>query len=670
MNNKSKYELDERILKKTVGLPNDDIQRVVKKLSLTYNLLSLGAGSFEIDPTVEPSALNPFDCLKIWNMYLTKNKGKMHPAQIISSYNVDNDIKVNVGSVVIGDEILPVKQCTIIPKTNGAFVANVAAVSDILATSYRHTKQGFSSSIAKPAEQALFGVPDVKAYDTLIGLNVQEANPSQAALCYFDMLSSKPRIAIPLMSDILKSMPGEFSASSTIMSRKYKAEKGDFQRDEIFIPKISSPKVTFFDKLDTCYKFLDRSRAFRGEDGSGVGALSIGYNLFKMPRHYAKSWAYCQDMRMLCAQMGVPKWVNFLEMPGTMHLNVLIANGFCCGVPVSGKKFDDQKPEPGLYMNVPGGIVLRNIGSKTPSVTKLGVTYMPRQEFENLAESVTPYQVIPIHLNPYMEEQISVKKGLGYMPSSMGHNGIVYMGIFKSVYTMNQLIRRFSKANSFRNTFVYHRVPFNLADPMGDLFRDDVIFPKTRNRSKKDELYDNIQVDESVVNLKIDNSIMEIDTVPPDIASVTAFPLWTALVQSPDEIIYEFEVDILDNLSNYYDKKDVKFLSLLMKPIAKFYDNMSEFLRVHDSYPALKQCLLGIQHARTQRDLRVKYGDEIKNESVDSVSDDEQSDAPVMITIGEDDQDVIDDEEDEEDADLMEMMEEAQVETKVKINLI
>jgi len=592
----------------------------------------------------------------------------MHPSQMLGAYNVDDDIRVGLSSVSIGKEQYDIHQCTIVPKgKDGTFIVNASVVSDMLATSFRfQEKEGIVSSIAKPEERSLMNVPEMKAVNVLENMGVEENNPSQASLCYFDLFLSKPKIAVPLMSDILGTLPDEFSCVSPKMTEFFVKAKKPYYRDEIRIPVISTPTVTFFEKMDLCYRFLERCRAFRGDDGSGIGALSIGYPLFKMPRHYMKSWAFCQDMRMLCNQMGNDLRINFIEAPGTMHLNVLVANGFMIGVSISARRFDKAKPLPGLYSSVPDAIVVRNIGSKPPTVTKLGVNYIAKEDFENLVDTLVPGQVIPIHMNPYMEEKLSVSKGLGYMPSAMAHNGIVYMGIFKSIFKMSQLIKRFSRANSFRNTFVYRRVPWLLADPMKNFYMEDVIFPKTRDRAKKDELYESVVVDETLAPLKDMRALMlEIEAIPDDVATNTALPLWTAIFKSSDDELYLFEKDILDNIIHYYDHEQYKFCSRFTESLVGFYGNMSELLAVHNSYPRLRICYESIVQSRTMEKLaRMEKRDlDLETTPLDAQA--------VMLRVAPDDDKVESSggEDSESDDELFDLLDNAKKDIPVKVSL-
>lgn len=613
MDIRNKYTLSDKILAKTKKIPEDNILRIVKKLGQFFNLESIGAVDFEVPDDVEPSSLGHIECLKIFQKYQETALKRGHPMELFPAFNVNNDIKVTVAEVAVGEEKYPIKQCTVLAGAQHGMSMNASAVGDMLATSYRWTTTGFVNSIQKVEERKLMCVPDIKAIGKLPEIGIKEKNPRQAAYAYFDVFTAKPKISIPLMSDIITKMDPQFYIKSTKMSEAFNKLEGDYKREIINLPKISVPEVRVFNNMDLAYRFHERSKAFRGEDAAGVGSLSAGYPLVKMPRHYAKAWAFCQDLRLIIKSLTrTEKRVNFNIPPGMFILSVLVANGFSCGVAHSQRRFDPKNPVPGLYSYVDDGITYRDIGTKGPAVTKRGITYMAEADFINLLESIKGGEVVPIHMNCYMAKLIDDNK-IGLLPSSMAHNGIVYMGIFSSTYLLVDLIKRFSKANSFRNTFVYHRIPFVLADPCGKLFMKAVIFPKTRIVTKKDDLYESMVIAKETLDIELAESLVEIEEIPQDVPLTSAFRIWSQVCNASKPERELFITELVDAGEFYYAHRDPKLTSGLLIELLPFYTTYEELVQGMTRYEAVYK--LYMQFLNVKQHLH--DSDESENEGDD-----------------------------------------------------
>lgn len=648
MNIRDKYALDEKLLAKTKKIKEDDIRRVVKKLAAHFSLESIGASEIEVPDDIEPSSLNPFECLRIFQAYQKTALSRGHPSELFPAFNVESDIKITAAEVYVEGVKYPVKQCTVIAGDQGGLYLNASALGDMLATSYRYTPTGYVHSIQKLEERTLMCVPDMKCLNKIPEIGIKERNPRQTSYAYFDVFTAKPKIAIPLMSDLISKMDSVFYAKSGPMTEAYKKMSGNFKREVINLPKMSIPNVRIFDNLDLAYRFHERSKSFRGEDAAGVGALSSGYYLIKMPRHYAKAWSFCQDMRFIMSSLlRKNKYVNFTIPPSMFILNVLVANGFCCGVSSSQRKFNEKDPVPGLYFHVPGGILYRDIGTKGPAVTKRGVTYMKEGDFFTLLESIKSDDVIPIHLNCYMAKLLEEDK-IGVIPSSMPHNGVVYLGIFKTSFSFVELVKRFSRANSFRNTFVFHRVPFICADPYGKNYKKAVIFPKTRIVSKKDELYDQLSVSKETVEMDLLEDIVDITEVPQDVVITSTIKLWNMICNQVKGSQEQFIQELADAGDLFFKgATDIKFEHEVILEILNSYDDMESLLAAMQKFGKLY-------------DLYVQYLVKTRN-----IPSDDEDDSRDNIRSGNDksedekeekDDEKNDDDDDDDNVDLGELM--------------
>jgi hypothetical protein len=612
-------------------IPDDDIRRVVKKLSETYDLESMGAGDFPLDPSVMPSKLGDWECLRLWNEYQREMETRAHPASVFPILNIENDIKVGKTQVAVGDKVYKVSQATVEVGPQGAFNAHCASVADMLATSYRYVdKDGFVNAIQKTEERIRLGVPNMGSINEVIRLDVTEKNPHQMAKSYYDMFTAKPSMALKMMTNVMDnlevaetkekkttlkgapitlSVPHEnedknkprarsFSIVSRPLSKKAYSDYVEGDGDDvkkiktpktwIVLPRSSYPTMIAIKKLDACYKMLDRSRAFRGEDASGVGAISAGYYIMKMPRNYAKAWSLVQDYTMLLRECGKKyKRLYFPSSPGPFKLSVLVANGFQCATPQSLLKLKDPLDvTPGVYMNLPDALTIRDFKSTPPIIKKLGITYMMSEDFSTLMSTMVVDQVLPLHLNPYMENYLEKNKDMGILPSSMPHNGIVYIGYFKSSVTFLDLVMRFSESNYHRNTFVYHRMPYRLFDKYRKMFDNDVKFPKTRATKVEADLY---AYDESITEIdKVPlEDFSEVTDIPDDIPEISTGRLWNLIVRQSTSNLVEFVEEYINYFPLSYKEEGVKFVNSLLMDLRRSYNSFEDCHRIFMTYSGL-----------------------------------------------------------------------------------
>lgn len=554
----------------------------------------MGALNFPVEKGVMPSTLGHVECLKIWREYQSKHANKCHPAQLFPILNIDNDIKVGVSDVIVGANKYPVNQCTLMYGENAATNANASMVGDMLATMYRYNeKEGYSPAVKTPEQRDFLCLPKVNLAHEVELAGVKENNPSVASAHYFDILTSKSRVAIPFMSDILAKMPADSRVVAPGVSKVFKNEKPPYQRDQIFVPVSSIPSIKKFDKLDHAWVYTETSRGYRGEDAAGVGALSIGYNFLKMPRNYVKAWSLTQDLINLCRVVGVQgRKVNFSTPPTVFTLAVLEANGFAVGCSRSLKEYKELGDVvPGIYMNVPGGIVYRDVSSKPPALKDRQVTYMDKHDFEYLVESIKVGEVVPLHINCYFQELARIRKEIGIQISSLPHNGVHYLGVFTRSVDFTECVIRFSRANSYRNSFVYHRVPFKVADPFGSLFDEQIVFPRTKAMPVIGDMYKVEPVSEEFVKSSVKMDLNDYETIPQNEVQVNEYAIWAQLLRSDLATVYEFVHEVHNNLRNYYAmgaEPSGHYVRSLM-PHYKDYDEFLNEVHTHKVLSTIKR---------------------------------------------------------------------------------
>jgi len=238
------------------------------------------------------------------------------------------------------------------------------------------------------------------------------------------------------------------------------------------------------------WRYLSGSRAFRGEDASGIGILTIGYYFFDMTRRMAKNIALAYDLMNLMENFKC----NVMDITGSKVpeyvVRILVANGKCLIDRLNSQWKKGKDVEAGIFSDLanPGNVCrYLKIDAQPPEVKKEIIEWREVNYKEKLKYYQKDYYAI--FCLGFLEPTLKDMTDVCLFPAIMGHNGTCYIGLGPGGVEFDVLASRCGMMNSYRNAFPYHRKPFISVDPCYDYVRATrpILLPKLSLGRKKEK---------------------------------------------------------------------------------------------------------------------------------------------------------------------------------------
>jgi len=438
-----------------------------------------------------PSQESPLVCYKRVVAYFKTNVLEMHPNKVIEAKLMESPVKFTPVKVETAkNEILEVKKGYLIPENTPKAIGVVASayVSTALPYHVKYDSQGRLIRVGKEEDYKKLGwkYPDgMYPFRAALGNDTRSAGMAQQEM--YRMLRADFSLAIHMMSGILSLAP-EFSVVETalqdFMTKKYEEQKVSVSSR--YVPRVPIRIVLKTVKkarnlIDDAYKFLYKSRQLRGQDGAGIGTLTIGYYFFDMPRNLAKHISMVYDLRALMKHYNV-RVVMLSSAFDEYVKRAMVENGYI--VIVDDMSAPSYKDEPGMYSDIPASVsalqVKNVIISKLPDVAKGQVNY-PDVNLDVLINTMllskgkgkkaiagARYTVSKLPLLPILNDE-----RFSLFPSSMPHNAFVWVSrsIVSGSYKFEDMLFRCIAANIYRNQFPLNRACYWTIDPMANFFQ-------------------------------------------------------------------------------------------------------------------------------------------------------------------------------------------------------
>jgi len=444
----------------------------------------------EIPPGTLASQESPLVCYKRVIAYYKTNVLEMHPNKVVEAKLMEGPVKFTPVKVETAkEEVLEVKKGYLIPEKTPKVIGVVASafVSTALPYHVKYDGQGRLIKVGKDEDYKKLGwvYPDgMYPLRAALGNDTRSAGSAQQEI--YRMLRADFSLAIHMMSGILSLAP-EFSivesALQDFMSKKYEEQKVSVSSR--YVPRVPIRIILKTVKkarnlLDDVYKFLYKSRQLRGQDGAGIGTLTIGYYFFDMPRTMVKHISTVYDLRALMRYYKV----KVIMLPSAFDEYVkraLVENGYIVIVDdMSAPSFRD---EPGMYSDIPADVsalqVKNIIINKLPDVAKGQVNY-PTINLDVLVNTMllsngrgkkattgARYTVAKLPMLPILQDE-----RFSLFPSSMPHNAFVWVSriMASGSYKFEDMAFRCIAANIYRNQYPLNRASYWTVDPMANFF--------------------------------------------------------------------------------------------------------------------------------------------------------------------------------------------------------
>jgi hypothetical protein len=570
----------------------------------------------EIPKNTLKSSLDPVACYTKVIAYFKTNAIRLHPQKALENILTTQSVVYSPPQVVLEDKaVLPIRKGYLLANPSLAPMKVVASafVASNLSYYVRITKDG---KLLDPPKEKItkrlgWNFPDLAGFR--LATQNKTRSPIIAQSEIYSAMMKKPHVAIHLMSGILHKMP-EYSEKlpdlSGYMTNQYNKE--GIPQEARFQPLGPKRKVlrTLAKSINPCadlWKYLYEVRSIRGEDNSGIGALTIPYYYGDMPRTLVKDISMVYDLR---AMLNFYK-LKHIILPDGIPLYVrrtLVENGFwvICTEEIMYPDYDGTVP--GLYRSIGdrvSAIWVKDLHCSRPSVIQKAVEY-PSITLDIISNQMIQCKAIKEGRPDYGERIIICKLPLmpllvkdldrySLFPTTSPHNGYVWVSDFREKsYNFDDLISRAISANIYRNNYPTNRVCFWTIDPCRGFFSFQVplILPKSSAGKKKI-----IEEDYKFDDLEIKMQSIPADIIPIDLTQfaeeVVAPPTRVADLLKYINQIKSFFPDekllktfLLSQEYKYLNKVDVHFNILRLY---ENYDNMQtifELFGFFDYYEA------------------------------------------------------------------------------------
>lgn len=255
-----------------------------------------------------------------------------------------------------------------------------------------------------------------------------------------------------------------------------------------------SYKVTLFNmSLEKTWVYALRSDALRGIQKKR-GMFTSGYYSFPIPAHYTRWISEARDILTVCKDRDI----SVIEMydANRMLIDILVHNGLavvCKAISVATPVHDEKgKVKPGVYGKYKGvKSIYRPIATR-PTLDKKTVKFekiVPPSDGE--IRSVYLTAVLP-YCALYPSTRVADGIAMMYY-SAVEHANPSPPQQQKFSCRVMELGARFCKSVTWRNLYVFTRVPYYIRDPFVQEFVPYIKFPRLKE-VKEEDMFDNKEI--------------------------------------------------------------------------------------------------------------------------------------------------------------------------------
>jgi len=266
---------------------------------------------------------------------------------------------------------------------------------------------------------------------------------------------------------------------------------------------------------DEAWFYHSKCKQVRGADLRGQGIVSISYYTFGLSRAIIKDMSAAKDIMAFLKAHGDYKQVVLHPKVKEYVARILVFNGITC-VYLNNETLPDPIPgKVGIYKDTRGPFCeLVDICTVPPVVKKEVVEYDKINPVNSL-NSIVIDQRLPMKRGKgyFTKKQICYKFAYAYLtptliesnlkffPSWSPHSGrVIVTKQSPCSYPPMDLVERFSISNSYRNAFVYARIPYGMVDPYAKplLYMEPILLPQRCGSDEK------VKVNFTAVELPLD----------------------------------------------------------------------------------------------------------------------------------------------------------------------
>jgi len=510
-------------------------QAKTKLVILDPELLSLNLTG------VKPAMCSPEAAYRKCKLWVLEQKKRPRVASVFTELVTQNDIQVNLTSMVLpeGKEIVPRGGSLDIeaPKKLTSLAREVANIIVIHST---HKIGSYPEEWITSAKAQKLGLPYFDVLPLRKMLNIQGNDNFITRDAIFAALSGKSPIAFCMLMYCVQTIYSceklkEYSVPDPELLKQYIKFKGGLpDLSEIRVPNFTKFRSITCEDPRTAWGISILSNQMLGEYKKR-GALSVGYYRFDLPSSEVRLIDEVTDILMICKKYAYTA-VRVSELDINLS-RILISNG----ISVYTTKTQNEEP-PGETAGVwsAGKRKSFNWGfySQATPMVKDGEPQIPPVIKFIGKEPSFNYCYLPLKDGEY-----------SFLPSIRACDGLCIV-TNTSVGTCKHLnlIRRFVKAQYYRNWFPYLRLTYCNQDSFRKMFKFSWMYPK-RVEVKQEDFFANMTVEiRNVQSLEDSSKIYgELDAIPAD-----AEPVDVKLEDFRQFLLFSSVKDIYDHYNLIY----------------------------------------------------------------------------------------------------------------------
>lgn len=429
----------------------------------------------------KPAFCSPAAAIGHCRRWLIEVRKKPQVASYFSKTIQENDVKVNLGSIVVKDTKIIPNGGSLDPAFSEAQPGYARDVANILLLHTTYKAENKCEEWITPAKAADLGIPYIPCAVARLFVNVMgNDNFITRDAMYEKLVSKVPADVCALLycMSLIYTVPD--MEGYTEDSPQYLAYYNLYKLPafppikHIRVPANKCPGFKFPVSHSSIWWVSIKSIQALGE-GKKRGVVTTGYYRFDMPSSEVKMMEEATDLIMICRRYKF-KAVRTVSMNQTLY-SILVKNGISVYTTHSGLR--QPKNKIGVWSGGTEKCFLWGVyKQEAPKLLGDTVTLPPPIVVDGRTEPFFNYVYIPEASDSQLRYLPSIGAASGYCIAT---NVPVGDGV-----SLHILMKRFCQALVFRNLFPYTRLTYVNQDCFRTWFTHAWIFPKKKERTVRD----------------------------------------------------------------------------------------------------------------------------------------------------------------------------------------